>query len=72
MLERFVSDVVVQVFAVNLLLWSSGLNPYNVYGHCDGGVPNEQGYLSGFDVPTLSFPDVFPWPKEKRRQYEEV
>ena len=54
------------------IVWNSGLNPYNVYGHCDGGVPDEEGYLSGYDVPTLILPDVLPWPKQKRMEYKQV
>ena len=57
---------------MNNIVWNSGLNPYNVYGHCDGGVPDEEGYLSGYDTPTLILPEVLPWPKQKRIEYEEV
>ena len=60
------------MFAVNNIVWNSGLNPYNVYGHCDGGVPDEEGYLSGYDTPTLILPEVLPWPKQKRIEYSQV
>ncbi len=53
-------------------MWRSGINPYNVYAHCDGGVPDEYGYLSGYDTPTLMLPQELLWPKQKRIEYEEV
>ena len=31
-------EYVIQVGRANTLIWYSGLNPYNLYGMCDGGV----------------------------------
>ena len=36
------------------------------------GVPDEEGYLSGYDTPTLILPEVLPWPKQKRIEYSQV
>lgn len=30
---------------VNRLVWRNGLNPYNLYDTCYGGVPESDGYL---------------------------
>ena len=51
------------------IVWRMGLNPYNVYGHCAGGIPAANGVISeDDDSVTVVPPEMF---SDSDQEYDE-